>query len=329
MLKTLEGNWNDQQELLYKKIVNGEQISVEDVIQFFPPYKLQYFGNVKSKGLPVTSFHKFSLAPLIPNTTANNSYYEKLHDKMMSQQIDYVTFETGSKVGHIGSGDVVINEDGSFNEDTTFTPNIVFAEYLKNQTEVNSKYKGGSLFSTQMRTLILEGLYEKGVIDTTEEDQLTNPRVRKYLSDVTEYTETLKVGLLEEIGYEEIDGKYYPKNQDSIEKLVDLVRTSLEIDDVVGDHLIDFIDVLDDGTLRYDVSLHPEAAKIEKLIMSVINKRLIKQKVNGEPLVQVSAAFYTGAFKRPEGKLKLGSEEDIKEYVGSNFLPTSHKKADG
>ena len=329
MLKTLEGNWNDQQELLYKKIVNGEQISVEDVIQFFPPYKLQYFGNIKSKGLPVTSFHKFSLAPLIPNTTANNSYYEKLHDKMMSQQIDYVTFETGSKVGHIGSGDVVINEDGSFNEDTTFTPNIVFAEYLKNQTEVNSKYKGGSLFSTQMRTLILEGLYEKGVIDTTEEDQLTNPRVRKYLSDVTEYTETLKVGLLEEIGYEEIDGKYYPKNQDSIEKLVDLVRTSLEIDDVVGDHLIDFIDVLDDGTLRYDVSLHPEAAKIEKLIMSVINKRLIKQKVNGEPLVQVSAAFYTGAFKRPEGKLKLGSEEDIKEYVGSNFLPTYHKKADG
>lgn len=329
MLKNLEGNWTDQQELLYTKIVNKEKISVEDVVQFFPPYKLQYFGNIQSKGLPITSFHKFSLAPLIPGITNDYSYADQLHDRMMEKQIDYVTFETGSKVGHIGSGDVVINEDGTFNNSVKFTENIVFTEFLKNQTEVNSKYKGGSLFSTQMRKLILEGLYEKGAIDTTDESQLTEPRVRKYLSDVKEYTDTLKIGLLQEIGYEEIDGKYYPKSQDSLEKLADLVRSSLDIEDVVGDHLIEFIDILDDGTLRYDISLHPEAAKIEKLIMSVINKRLIKQKVNGEPLVQVSGAFYTNSFKRPENKLRLGTEDEVKKYAGSNFLPTYHKKADG
>ena len=308
---------------------NKEKISVEDVVEFFPPYKLQYFGNIQSKGLPITSFHKFSLAPLIPGITNDNSYADQLHDRMMEKQIDYVTFESGSKVGHIGSGDVVINEDGTFNNSVEFTENIVFTEFLKNQTEVNSKYKGASLFSTQMRKLILEGLYEKGVIDTTDESQLTEPRVRKYLSDVKEYTDTLKIGLLQEIGYEEIDGKYYPKSQDSLEKLVDLVRSSLDIEDVVGDHLIEFIDILDDGTLRYDISLHPEAAKIEKLIMSVINKRLIKQKVNGEPLVQVSGAFYTNSFKRPENKLRLGTEDEVKKYAGSNFLPTYHKKADG
>lgn len=329
MLKNLEGNWTDQQELLYTKIVNKEKISVEDVIEFFPPYKLQYFGNIQSKGLPITSFHKFSLAPLIPGMTNEYSYADQLHDRMMEQQMDYVTFETGSKVGHIGSGDVVIDDNGNFNNAVKFTKNIVFAEFLKNQTEVNSKYKGASLFSTQMRKLILEGLYEKGVIDTTDEDKLTEPRVRKYLSDVKEYTDTLKIGLLQEIGYEEIDGKYYPKNQDSIEKLAELVRTSLDIEDVVGDHLIEFIDVLDDGTLRYDLSLHPEAAKIEKLIMSVINKRLIKQKVNGEPLVQVSGAFYTNSFKRPESKLRLGTDQEIKKYAGSNFLPTYHEKEDG
>ena len=146
MLKELEGNWGANQDLLYKKIVNGDFISVEDVIQYFPPYKLQYFGNIKTEILPVTSFHKFSLSPLIPNLSSENSYQDMLHDSMMKQGIDYVLFESGSKVAHIGNGDVVINEDGSFNEDVVFTKNTIFAEYLKNQTEINSSYKKSSIF---------------------------------------------------------------------------------------------------------------------------------------------------------------------------------------
>lgn len=329
IFKQLEGNWSDQQELLYKKVANGESITAEEVIEYFPPYKLQYFGNIQSEGLPITSFHKFSLAPMIPFTTESGSLLNELHDKLMTDQVDYAVFQTGSKVSHIGIGDNIINSDGTINKDEPLTKNIIFAEYLKNQTEVNSEYKGKSIFSTQLRKLILEGLYEKGVIDTTEEDKITEPRVRKYLSDVAEYTETLKVELLDEIGFEKQGDKYVPRNSDSLEKLVDLIRENLEIDDVIGDHLLEFIDVLEDGTLQYDLSLHPEALKIEKLVMSIINKKLIKQQVNGEPLVQVSAALYTGAFKRPESKLKLGTDEDIKKYVGSNILPSYHKKADG
>jgi hypothetical protein len=329
ILKNLEGNWSDQQELLYKKVANGESITADEVIEYFPPYKLQYFGNIKAEGLPITSFHKFSLAPMIPFTTEPGSLINELHDKLMTDQIDYALFQTGSKVSHIGKGDNIINSDGTINKDEPLTENIIYAEYLKNQTEVNSEYKGKSIFSTQLRKLILEGLYEKGVIDTTEEDKITEPRVRKYLRDVAEYTETLKVELLDEIGFEKQGDKYVPRNSDSLEKLVELIRENLEIDDVIGDHLLEFVDVLEDGTLQYDLSLHPEALKIEKLVMSIINKRLIKQQVNGEPLVQVSAALYTGAFKRPEGKLKLGTDEDIKKYVGSNILPSYHKKADG
>ncbi len=329
ILKNLEGSWTDQQELLYKKVANGETITAEDVIEYFPPYKLQYFGNIKSEGLPITSFHKFSLAPIIPFTTEPGSLLNELHDKLMKDQIDYALFQTGSKVGHIGEGDNIINSDGTINKDETITENIIFAEYLKNQTEVNSKYKGKSIFSTQLRKLILEGLYEKGVIDTTDEDKITEPRVRKYLNDVAEYTETLKVELLDEIGFEKVGDKYVPRNSDSLEKLIELIRENLEIDDVIGDHLLEFVDVLEDGTLQYDLSLHPEALKIEKLVMSIINKRLIKQQVNGEPLVQVSAALYSGAFQRPENKLKLGTEEDIKKYIGSNILPSYHEKEDG
>jgi hypothetical protein len=327
LFKTLEGKWSDAQELLYRKVAAGEKIEVDEVIEYFPPYKVQHFGPIKTKGLPLTSFHKFSLFPLVPSTIAGSNL-QKLHNKMMEQQIDYVVYESGSKVGHIGSGDVVVNSDGSFNNDVVFTKNIVFAEYIKNQTEINPSYKNKSVFSTQMRKLILEGLYEKGVIQTTNEDKITNPRVQRYLNNVSEYTELLKLKLLNEIGFEQRGDEYVAVDKESTEKLANLIRENLEREDVYGDHLIDLIDVTEDGSLRYDLSIHPEAQKIERLLLSIINKRLIKQKVKGEPLVQVSVSMFNNLFT-PVQKPELKSEEWAKKYTGSTVLPTYHKGKDG
>ena len=336
MLKTLEGNWTDEQEELYKRIVDGEKLSVEDIIEYFPPYKLQYFGNIDTKGLSVTSFHKFSLAPLIPSVTGS-AKLTALHDKMMKDNVDYVVFESGSKVGHIapdGKGDEIFDKNGDLIKDSKFTVNKVFSEFLKNQTELNSTYKEKSIFSTQLRKLILEGLYERGVIQSTDETQITSDKVKRYIDNVFEYTNILKVELLEKIGYDEktVDDKlvYIPRDKKSTEKLAELIRQELERDDTLGDHLIEgFIDVTEDGSLRNDLSLHPEAPKIEKLLLSVINKKIIKQKVKGEPLVQVSAAMYEGVFNSPIGDLTNATDADKKKYIGSNFLPTYHRKADG
>jgi hypothetical protein len=110
-LKEAESNWSDNQERLYRKISKGEELTIEETVEFFPSYKLQYFGNIESTGLPVNSFHKFSLAPLIPGVAKQGTPLYDLHQKMMKDQIDYVLMESGSKVSHIGTGDVVLNED--------------------------------------------------------------------------------------------------------------------------------------------------------------------------------------------------------------------------
>jgi hypothetical protein len=332
-LKWLEGSWTDQQERLYKKISKGENISIEDAIQFFPPYKLQYFGNIESTGLPVTSFHKFSLAPLIPGAAKEGSELYNLHIRMMEQQVDYVTFETGSKVAHIGNGDNVFNEDGTFNKGVDFTVNTIYAEYLKNQTEINSSYKGVSIFSTQLRKMILEGLYENGQIKSRYNAKLVTERVKNYIDNVEFLTNIHKLELLNEIGYEEVDGEFIPTSNASTEKIANLIRTNLEKDDILSDDLISFIDVFEkDNTLVNDLSFHPESAKIEKLLLSIINKKIIIQKVKGEPLVQMSSAFFNDYAKVPSNlsaKTQKERDEIIKKYVGTNFLPTYHKKADG
>lgn len=331
MLKTLEGNWLPAQENLYRKISNGEIVTSDEIKSFFPPYKVQYYGNMKTEGLPLTSFHKFSLAPIIPTLELEGSDMAKLHDMMMLQKMDYVLFESGSKVGHVGKGDNIYNEDGSINEATTFTENVVFAEYLKNQTEVNSEFKKKSIFSTQLRKLVLEGLYEQGVINTTNEDKITNVIVQRYIDNVSNYTELLKLELIDELGFGQTeDGEYIPQDKDSIARLAQMIRDNLKRDDVISNKLQDIIDVDPiTGTLNLDLSLHPEANKIEKLILSIINKRIIKQKVKGEPLVQKSVAFYENMFETPESKFTNPTDVQIKKYRGSTVLPTYHRLPDG
>jgi hypothetical protein len=331
MFKNLEGSWLPEQEALYVKISNNEMVTADEIKNFFPPYKVQYFGNIKTEGLPLTSFHKFSLAPIIPTLDIEGSDMAKLHDMMMLQKIDYVLFETGSKVGHVGKGDEIYNSDGNINEGVTFTQNTVFAEYLKNQTEVNSNYKKKSIFSTQLRKLVLEGLYEQGKIDTTNENDITSDVVRKYIDNVSNYTELLKLELIDELGFgQNEDGDYFPQDKDSIAKLAQMIRNNLKRDDVISNKLQDIIDVDPvTGTLNFDLSLHPEANKIEKLILSIINKRIIKQKVKGEALIQKSVAFYEKMFESPESKFTNPTDAQIKKYRGSTILPTYHRLPNG
>jgi hypothetical protein len=330
MLGYLEGAWSNEQENLYRKIAANQEVSIGQVIQFFPSRKLQYFGAIETEGLALTSFHKFSLAPLIPSVVKGTNL-EKLHEKMMSQQLDYVTYESGEKVGHItsdGKSDRFLNEDGTVNT-ADFTVNTIYAENLKNVTNVNNEYKGASIFSTQLRKLILEGLFERGIIQTTDPSGITNKKVIGYIDRVEEYSELLKLELLNEIGYEQIGDEYIPTDKASTEKIAELIRANLDRDDSVGDHLIEYIDTNLDGTLKYDLSFHPESNKIEKLILSVINKRLIRQKVKGEPLVQVSSSMYDGVLGKNTPKFDKASDADIKKYAGTNFLPTYHKRKDG
>lgn len=330
ILKKAEGNWSDEQELLYRKVSLGENITAEDVVEFFPPYKLQYFGNIEATGLPINSFHKFSLAPIIPGVWKEGTPIFDLHEKMMEDQVDYVLFESGSKVSHLGSGDQILNPDGTFNKDVKFTKNIIFADFLKNQTEINSSYKDKSIFSTQMRKMILEGLYERGKIKSTKYNEITNDRVKKYIRNVEEYTNLLKLELLEEMGYEETSpGVYKAKDKSSTGKLLNMIRQNLEREDLLSDDLIEFIDVYDEsGELEHDLSFHPEAAKIEKLLLSMINKRIIKQKVSGEPLVQVSVGLTAGQFTKPD--LRKATKDEIKKWASATYLlPGYHRKSNG
>ncbi len=315
MLKTLQDKWSDQQEALYQKIVNGQTVSASEIVEMFPVYKLQNFGFLQGTVLPVTAMHKFALLPLIPGMIQNMDL-DSLHRQMMEQNIHYVTFESGSKVGAVtsnGKADVVYDDanQDSIKKNIKFTKNTIHAGFLKEAASVNSKYKGEVVFSTQLRKLILSGLYRNGKLVNEDNRAI----VENYESNVDFYTQLLKSQLLQEIEYDEKNGKLVGKP----DKFLKLIQDNLERKDYPP-HLLRALKTNKDGTLNGDLSYFIDRKTIEKTILSIVEKRFVRQYVNGEPLVQVASTFTNGlltggkTFQKP-------TDAERKKFIGSNTLP--------
>jgi hypothetical protein len=160
-LRKLQGIWEQEHEDLYQKVLDayntGKEINRAEVVRMFPVYKLQHYGHLMNAKLPVVAMHKFALTPIIP-TVFRNSDLERIHNQMIDQGIQYITFATGSKVGAItsnGQPDVIFEDDNTtLKSNIKFTPNVINVKNLKEATPVPDKYKGQVVFMTQMRKMI-------------------------------------------------------------------------------------------------------------------------------------------------------------------------------
>ena len=320
--------WSMEQESLYQKIVKGETIDPNTVKQFFPIYKLHLFGSIKNKYLPAIAMHKFAVSPLIPGVNAKEgSELYKLHLKMLKDNVQYVTFKSGSKGSELtsnGETDDIFEdkvENTGISDDFTFTINPVYLANLKEVTVINDTFKGSLPIATQTRVILTDTLYNNG--------ELINPKNKKtldtYTKIVNDYSALLKLKLLNEIGFTKKDGKYVSNGNFS--KFIKIIRDNLDERDV-PDHLIRLLNTTKEGNdISMDFSLHPEAQTIEKLIMSIVQSRLIKQTINGEPLTQAASTFTNGLWNTQYDKITKISE--IKKVLGTNTLPSYIRNKNG
>ncbi len=106
ILMDSQGEWTPAQEKIYLALLRGENIPAEKIGTFFPPIKAQYWGalansadNPLTSDVTIEAFHKFQLTPIIPSVANLSPKLKTLHEKMMREGIDYVLFESGSKIG--------------------------------------------------------------------------------------------------------------------------------------------------------------------------------------------------------------------------------------
>jgi hypothetical protein len=315
-LSLLEGAWSEKQNELYNKVVAGEQIDPSEISEFFPTKKFQYAGPVKTDKLHVQAFHKFSLVPLVPSLVKGTNM-ETLHDNLTKQGVDYALFESGSKMATLtanGTPDSLYENDDYTNRnikpwnegDATYTPNDVFIQYLKDQVDIQSTWKNKTIFSTQLRKLIINDTFKQGMALAGFEGL-----VKDFEGLLDTLQENKKKELLKEVGWtENASGEL----TGSVKNLMEFVVREMERLEL-PEHDIDYVrEGVQNGTFT-DLSFSLNAEMIEKMLNNIVVKRLVKQKMNGEQLVQVSGA----GFERP-GFVKA-TEEDAVKY-GTNDLPT-------
>ena len=321
LLKLAEGDWSDAQENLYNKIVNNEEVTEADALEFFPPYKVQYSGPLQSNKLHIQAFHKFSLAPLIPSVIKGTNM-EILHNNMVRQNLDYGLFESGSKLASYtkdGKYDTLYTGKRKVKEwvegEPEYTKNPIFIQYLKNQVDIAPTFKGNSIFSTQLRKLIINDIFKNGVA--------VNPKmgglVAKFEALLDELQESKTKDLLKEIGWESLSDA---NDTAKLSKLLKFVKKELTRQDL-ADNIIDFLDINPDGSIKYDLSLSLHADKIEKLMNAIVIKRLVKQKFNGEGLIQLASTGFENATS--EQNNKYGASDLPTYYPGKNGLTTAMK----
>lgn len=313
ILKKLENDWSEPQEELFKQIIKGEKLDPNLIKEFYSPYKLQTHGHLQNDGLPALAMHKFALFPLIPGMI-ENSDLESLHKQMLAKGINYVTFASGSKGASISSNgkpDQIYSKDGQFIEDIKFTPNQIRVEYVKKSSSTNSYFKKVVTYATQKRGLLLNHLYEQGFAKKG-----LGPVATAYQDAVAEYSNIVRLELLDEIEY-----TYNPETNTytgNHTKFVDLINRTLEERDVPK-HLLETITTDLKGNLSNDLSYHISADKIEKLLTSLIEKRLIKQNVVGEPLIQMPSSMFNGIWDTsPE--IVDSKDPRVKALLGTNNL---------
>lgn len=345
LLNKSSNEWSDGQEALYQKMLRNEPISKEDLTTTFPVRKFQYFGNVTSDNLDVAlslkAFHKFSLMPLIPQLIKGTKLQD-LHERMMEQGIDYATFQSGSKLTSISKinyntesnkFEPLYDEfyDNNRNVDNTlqFVKNIIHVNSLKNQVFLGEGYHGSITLPTQLRKISLLGLNDAGIpIDYIEDggtaeswealseteklkqsaNYVWNKKYNEVLDDMQSH---LRDELLDDLGltYNKEKNEY----EGNTDKLLQYLKDELTSKELLPSE-IDFI--IDNGKLRDDLSLSLQSETLEKLLVTLVDKKLRRLKINGESLVQVAGTMFE--------KLQKPSESDLINY-GSNGLKFYHQ----
>ena len=331
MMKKLGGpkEWTEEQESLYQDIINGEQIDPNKAARFFPVYKLQYHGPIMNAKINTTMMLKYAVTPISPSWAKPGTEAYKLHKKMMKENMPMISFGTGSKMGALSFTEgkafdnlFVESKSGEYrtvNKDAEIAPNKLHLKYFKDVTKVSSKLKKENTLGTQDRVITLDTLYDKGELVEGIDPKL----VAEYKKATQDISKIYKAELLERIGYEYVNGEY----KGNIKRLVSVLRNELELKEIPS-QILDMLDVRLNDQLSYDFSVIPVADVIEKTLVNLISKSLVKQKTNGEALVNVPVTLFGGVWEPtwPSEEIKqealAGNEELIKKYLGTNGLPS-------
>ncbi len=332
MLKYLGNEWSEAQEDLYQDVINPNvEVDSTKVNEFFPVYKLHYYGPVTNAEIATTAMYKFAVAPIIPSVATSGTGMYDLQAKMIKDNTHMTVFSSGSKAGFlteaVGNIDNIFVEDSNFdfkkiNQDAKLRNNRLHVRYLKDVTKVSTELKNYITLGTQDRVINISTLFDMGKYRSKAKAILG----KEYQEAVDNLTDIYKEEFLDKVGFtfDKNSGKY----KGNLVKLIEVIREDLELKGI-SEQLIAMLDVNLSDHLKHDFSIIPVSDVVESIIVNKITKAIVNQKTKGESDVQVPSTFYEGLWDQMEYEGEKVTKQQVslvktlslqRQYLSTNNL---------
>lgn len=267
-------------------------------------FKPQYFGYAETDGATHTVFLKHALQPKFYRHV-EGTQFEKLYIAAQKDQVDIIGFESGQKVGNVttsegkfvsvynevGDTNVITSEKG-FELPTDLPRQKLYSRFYGIQVEQSSKPKKFVVKGSQVTKQVMSNFYVNG----KPVNETIGDLIKEYNETLRELMKLGKEELIKEIGLErDSEGNYEPKD---ISKLVSVLRREAESRDL-PDNLINSINFItnqnDTQSLEYEFDTLINRDKIDNILNSIVDSRVISQKMSGKSSPQIASTLYESA----------------------------------
>lgn len=279
-----------------------------------PVLKPQYFGPQVDGNHLHTTFLKHSVQPKFYRFFEDTNF-ESIYVNAQNTQTDIIGYESGEKVGNIfnekGSFTSFYNEDGSVS--TILPPEqVMYQKYYGVQVEMAAKLKDEVIRGTQMTKIIMANLFDNGVPITPE----VQKTIDAYNNTLVHLVRLGKQELLRELGLEHLeDGSYVTYD---LKKLVTTLRDEAAKRDLPSNIVEAFEASLQDSTtgLVYKFDSFSNRDKIDNILNSIVDSRVISQHMHGKAAVQAASTLYENlGSDRKLLYLKDGVYTEVSDYA--------------
>jgi hypothetical protein len=357
-IRTSEWNSNEEKQYRYdvafeKRDLNIELSSSETqllkegdpkVKSAYTPLKPIVSGSKLDKNGNPSSFNnivldKYALYPLsykILKQLNSDSNAMNLYKKMQSEDIDYIVFDSGRKVGAETSHSTYNEDDGTFNNtEYSNVVNIPFS-IMSLQSEVPSKEVAQVTRGSQVSKLITMDYMDNGVPADFFPGKDINVRYKAWKKltedqrnersslhkEITNNKELLKEltnqgyqRLIKQLGLVERDGKIVIEDLSEATKTLRNEIFKREVNSNISDALSGFLE----GNSVLEAT--PAYQQIKNILYSIVDKEIVSTKISGGMKVQIpSSLFESTRTKLTEINGKSGYTSTILNFYSKGDL---------
>lgn len=268
-------------------------------------YNNEYHGEVSD--VAVTYYNKYALFPLFPCIATGRM--SSIYQKMLNEHVDSLFMTSAVKVGSQGAV--------SFNGETIEKPfNVYTQQYSFLRKQLNTDPEEGEManLGTQMVKIVLQNLrlLRDNYIDAKDESTHTGKEIlSKYMGAINE---------LERLGYKELEDKFFTDGKIDNTKLCDYLQSQLSSRNA-NKCLLEALQINRNGELNCPIAATSDSSWIESILISTINKNIIKIPTPGNSFVQRSV------FAMEDSDIQGGSIQGMSIYNGKKLQMINEDKS--